>query len=640
MLIDSDEEEPRVKAKAPTAFVDSPKFEATAEEGPYPEVIQTLELSLGTAVLHVAVLPMTACPAEDAEMDLFREKIVFAVSCATNEVFVITLPLTPPSFESKARPELRKDLLAGKAGSGQWGETVVMLGGQTKYADGIAMALVKPKSSATSNRLKDQTSLSITPKPRVVVAAHNRQASGVLRLWDVSLDTAPGAEGRPIEPFQTEYLPNPLTSISFNPSHTTQLLAVSSPHATRVYDYAVPSMPSDELSTGPFPSQGSWQLSLHQPFARPTSTRKPILDAAWIAQGRAVLVLFADGMWGIWDVDGASPLGSTVLGKSSSGIRGAALTAFSASGYVEGISPLRTTNSQAKSRSSGGLEPMTPHTRRDAAASLASAATPERLATVNGGIVVTGLPVSGAPSGADESVVLWVGGLDHVCVIPGISRFWDMQIRKGAGGGVNLFSGAQPTRMIRLHDLNTGLLGERCCGVGAVVNFEKQKHGTSDGGLPVEILIQGESRLVIVRESDDGPGTRIGGVVSARRRLFNKNGGRAEMADAILVHPRPPSKAFDLSVNKAGSLRHPRTINGGRSGELDDGTKELSLPTRPRVGFLFGETLDAAADVGDDEATERDVEVEMLDIMEIDQALEELEEDRGNGKKKVFFEED
>jgi hypothetical protein len=49
-----------------------------------------------------------------------------------------------------------------------------------------------------------------------------------------------------------------------------------------------------------------------------------------------------------------------------------------------------------------------------------------------------------------------------------------------------------------------------------------------------------------------------------------------------------------------------------------------------------------AADASDDEeeAEERDVEEEMLDIMEIDRELEEMENERASGRKHVFFEEE
>ncbi|KAL0939759.1 uncharacterized protein CTRU02_206370 [Colletotrichum truncatum] len=637
MIIDSDEDEPPAKSsKASAPFIDKPEFEDAEEDTPYPEIIQTLDLSLGTAALHLAVLPMTPCPAEDAAWegaDVLKEKMVFTVACATNEVYVVTLPLTPPSPESKARPELRSSLLAGKAGSGQWGERVIFLGGQYKHSEGVAMSLIKPKTSSNSERIREQSGAS--QKPRLVVASHTREAAGTLRLWDVPLDVQPGEASGRINPFQTEYLPSPLSSISFNPTHLTQLLTVASPHAVRIYDFALPSLPPDDQATGPFPSQGSWLLSLFQPFTRPTSTRKPILDAAWIAHGRAVLALLADGTWGIWDVDGASPLGGSILGKNSSGIKGAALTAFSATGHVEGTGPLRTTAAVPRSNGNGDFVPMTPHSRRDAAASLSAGGSLERLVAIRGGIAVTPLPGSGSGS-ADESVVLWIGGLDNVSVIPAVSRFWDSQLRRGSGGGVNLFSGTTPTKMIRLHDLSTGLLGERCCGVGAAVNFAKLED--NDGGLQIEVLVMGESRLVIVHESEDAPGAKIGGVVSTRRRLFGDK--KAEPPSAIIVHPRPDQPrnvSFNLSVNKTRSLR-PKSRGRDSSVPDDDPTHDFTLPIgRPKSGFGFAETLSAAADLQDD-VTTRDVEVEMLDILEIDRALENMEDDRGSGRKKVFFE--
>ncbi len=71
--------------------------------------------------MHVAVLPMTPCAASDAGPDILQHKMVFTVSCATKDVYVVTLPLTPPSQASKARAELRTSLLASRLGKGKWG---------------------------------------------------------------------------------------------------------------------------------------------------------------------------------------------------------------------------------------------------------------------------------------------------------------------------------------------------------------------------------------------------------------------------------------------------------------------------------------------------------------------------------------
>ncbi|RSL78911.1 hypothetical protein CEP52_012289 [Fusarium oligoseptatum] len=606
MIIDSDDEEPPAKSKTAPQFEDKPEFEDEIEDGPYPEIVQTLDLALGTSVLKVAVMPMTLTPTEDAAWGgakILTEKMVFAVSCVTNDVYVITLPLTPPSPESKARPELKNDLLAGNAGSGAWGESLILLGGQSKHSEGIAINLIMPTATERPGT-----------KSRAVVASHSREASGVLHLWDVPLNPK-DKPTRALEPFQTEYLPNPLKSISFNPTHTTQLLTVSAVQGVRIYDFALASL-NDPDATGPLPGQGSWLLSLYQPFARPSATRKPILDATWIAHGRAVLALLADGMWGIWDIDGVSPArpGTILSSKLKSGVSGAALSAFNVSGYVEGTSSLRSVTMQNKESSTGEFAPMTPHTRRQATASLSSAITLDRLATIQGGIKVAALPTSGNAV-QDETVVLWVGGLEHVCVIPGILRFWDSQLRRGTGAGVDIFSGAQPTRMVKLLDLSTGLLGERCNGVGLVVDAN---HTTiQDGDLPADVLILGDSRIVIVREGDDGPGKKIGAVVNTRRRgLFSKK-------DAIIVHGKPgrPAKAtFNLSTVKPGTLRL-RSASGQQ--DITDLGLNNRAPSRPRVGFDFMDTLNDAADETDD-FTKRDVEVEMLDIMEIDKTLDSM----------------
>ncbi|OTA99715.1 hypothetical protein M426DRAFT_27255 [Hypoxylon sp. CI-4A] len=644
MIIDSDDED-TAPTKPAESFVDKPQFEDYVDEdAPYPEITQTLDLEFGTAVLHLAALPITACTAEDAAWggaDILKERIVFAASCASREVFLITLPLVPPSPLSKARAELQESLLAGKAGNGKWGETMTLLNGQIKGSDCLAITLIRSKNLSERSKSGERSRSESRSLARVVVAAHSPEGSGSLRLWDVPLEDSLKT-GRRVEPFQTEFLPKPLTSISFNPTHSTQLLCNSSPDAVRIYDYALASMAPDDLTEGPFPSQGSWLISFYPPFARPSSSRKPILAASWIAHGRAILVLLADGQWGIWDIDGVSPQGPALFGKPGSGIRGDALTEFNVSGYVEGTSPLRNPATQRVSGGGSDFVPMTPHARRDA---LTSSQGPERLAGVKGGIVVTSLPASTTTT-ADESVALWIGGPEHIFVIPGVLKFWDAQIRRGAGGGVNLFSGAQPTRMVRLSDLSVGLMGERCTGLGAIVRFVENNGASSasNEGLPVELLVCGETRLVILKESETVVGTRIGGVVGRRRRLS----GRAKENSAIVVYPRPeqPSSiAYNLSVGPRRKLSRYSTDDVFGESQSNENSfqnqveqKPMQLPTRPRSGFAFADSLSAAADVEQQaEEDERDVEVEMLDIMEIDRELDALDSGRGRGRKKVIF---
>lgn len=663
MILDSDEED---APSASAAFVDRPEFENEAVEDAagYPEVIQTLDLSLGLDVFHIAVLPIAPRAPGDAAGDaaILEEKMVFAVTCATGSVFLITLPLMPPSHDSKLREELRADLLAGAAGKGKWGETLVALSGQGKPADGVAITMVRDRPSSSASRARQSA--------RVIIAAHAKDASGTLRLWDVPIDQPSG--NAPLEPFQTEYLPSPLTGIAFNPSpsHSTQLLAVASPHAVRIYDLALPSIPQDDISEGPWPAHGSWLISLYPPFVRgtvPSCSRKPIVGASWISHGRAILTLLADGQWGIWDVEGAGPLGNgdnnSLFGKHNTGIRGAALTAFNVSGHLEGTSPLRNAASQ---RTSLGPNDLPPGGRRDTLLSMLSGG-PERLASIKGGVEVIQLPSSRGPASGEESAVLWLGGSDNlVCVIPVVAKFWDTQIRRSAGGGVNLFSGAQPSRMVRVTELNAGLLGERCCGVGAVPKFQRRQpapslddsdeNSSESTGLPVEVLIRGESRLVVVQEYQDIDTAPLRHPAQKLKRLELAN-KPLEPVSAIIVQHRPDapklSQNFEnLSIRPstrgsapAQSIKLFGSSFSQSQNNIDDESMEdqahMALPPRPHnMGLEFMDELDAAADAGYElDAEDRDVEHEIMDLMELDSQLEQMEEERQRGTKRVFFEE-
>ncbi|KAK4664570.1 Nucleoporin Nup37 [Podospora pseudopauciseta] len=677
MITDSDEED------VPPPFVDKPEFEdspTSTATPPLAEIIQTLDLAFGTAVLKIAVLPMPNTTSAEAAWngaDILKQKIIFAVTCATSEVYLITLPLTPPSNESKARPELRESLLAANAGKGVWGETLTLLGGQSRPCEGVAMTLAKSTAASRSRSVEPTTTQSQTRQSsRVIVAAHSREASGTLRFWNVPLDAKPGVISR-LEPFQTEYLPSPLSSISFNPTQLTQLLTVSSTHAVRLYDYSTPALPLEDASEGPFPIQGSWLLSLYPPFTRSatmSTSRKPIVAAEWIAHGRAVLTLLADGQWGIWDIEDASPTATSagsggLFSKASAGLRGSAITNFSVTGHLEGTSPLKnpaTQKSPAATGSSREFVPMTPHTRREALASANGG--PEKLVCVRGGITVTHLsPAKGTATG-DETALLWLGGSDPlVSVVPNVAKFWDSQLRKAAGGG-NLWSGTQLTRMARLTDLGAGLLGERCTGAAAIPkpvtanNSSASENGTPpvEASLPVEVLIQGESRVVFVHESEDAP-SFTSRLLGARKKV----GGRTDLepAKAILAYPRPEkpnSVAFNLSIahrpaseNAAllRSVRRPAAAGGLFSQDQPRGGDSLfpsvEAPAVPSqgasqtIGLRFINDLNFAADQPDDEqeAINRNIEEEMMDIMEIDRELEQMEDERERSTKRVFFEE-
>jgi hypothetical protein len=218
--------------------------------------------------------------------------------------------------------------------------------------------------------------------------------------------------------------------------------------------------------------------------------------------------------------------------------------------------------------------------------------------------------------------------------------------------------------MIRLTDLGTGLLGERCVGAAAIPkpvrnsttgangSTAKESGSNNSEGLPIEVLLQGESRLVIVHESEDASSL-------TSRLLGTRKKARLEPGPtkAILAYPRPEkpnSVAFNLSIAQrpgraAGGLFAPRSRQPTKglfdqptdilpSTEVPDETQ--SAPSSQQ-GFMFINDLDHAADQPGDEfeVAGRDIEQELMDIMEIDRELEQLESERERGTKRVFFEE-
>ena len=722
MILDSDDDSNAAPASTSTTFNDKPVFEdfvADTNAGGFSDVVQTLDLALSQSVLSVAVLPIAPCAAKDAEPSFLQEHMVFAITCrATTDVYVATVPLTPPSHEAKSRPQLRTDLVAGNLGKGAFGDTLVALGGCNRRCEGAAIALARQGTLPTTTGAR-----SSSPPTRLIVAAHSREASGTLRLWDVTVTAKRPSSDRAVDPFQTEYLPSPLTGLAFNPTHPTQLLAVDPQRAVRIYDYTIPAIPSDEANEGPHPPQGSWLLSLYPPFARggPTvASRKPIVAAAWIARGHAILALMADGQWGAWDIDRSSISGGTSNGRSgglfgaassTSGVRGAALTTFTISGQIEGTTPLR--NPVAASRKSkstdGDFVPMTPHTRRDAlVASFGTSGGAERIVATPGGVeVVQQWSLRGSSVGK-ETAVLWLGGADYIVgVIPDVDRFWDSQSRRvsGGGGGSNPFSGARPTRMIRLQDLDASLQGERCCGAAIVSWLPKQskpfhqdrgdgddEEEDKDEEEPskdqlLEIIVQGESRLVAVHESSED--SAVGGLTT---RLLAASAARKRTADAvtsaIVTEPRrrkPGTVKFDLDslpprsntglrkpLMPGGAGSTPRrpaltqslfdTPGAGASSQLaltpqkplsqrslfDENEVTLTMsmmrpPAQKRAvipDFAFAAELENAANASDDEQVVkgRNIEAEMLDIMEIDRELEAMEGRRDGGRHDIFFE--
>lgn len=493
--LDSDDEGPSI-----SKYVDKPEFEDEEEELdpalPYPNILQTLDLPLGTAVLHLAILPAAFLRPESYLPMAFaslKDKIVFTAACADNSLRLVTLPLTPPSPSSKLRPEFKKNIFDTDAGHGSWGETITTLEGHARAADGVSMTL---SSTNTSKELvRADSAPSALSEPSIIVSSHSSETTGLLLVFRIPLKPKLAK----FAPTQRLYLSSPATCISFNPSHSAPrsnyLLVAESGGVCRIYDYSLLSRTSEE-SDSPAAQQGTWLLSLYTGFkSRKSDTnhgnghglhsgfgRKTILDAKWVSGGRAVMVLLDDGEWAVWDIEGVAPGTSHgLLGRQ--GIKGGSKSEFALNGYIE---------SGTKSRPSGPAQltgskfaPMTPGTRKTAEPFSGRV---QQTGPVRGQLSTLELPSHSSTVSSDESIVFMYG--ETFTLIPSLAKYWATNPQGAGGVTANPFAGTTGARMIKLEGVD--LQGERCSG------FTQIPQTLMSSGLPSDVLILGEHRLTIL----------------------------------------------------------------------------------------------------------------------------------------------
>ncbi|KAH8595279.1 hypothetical protein B0O99DRAFT_672428 [Bisporella sp. PMI_857] len=482
--LDDDDDSPMT-----ATFVDKPEFEEDEEEHdpsrPYPNILQTLDLYFGADVQSIALLSTSILKADQgpkSSLQHIKQNIVFTAACGDNVVRLVALPLTPPSPASKSRPALGYNFTQANVGNGFWGETIVLLSGHQKPLDAVSMTVEYTDKSENAKSAE------------IIVASHSREVTGRLLLYRVSLSSPPSH----VEPFQTILLSSPARAISFNPAlpkevRSTHLLVADSTGVCRIYDYKrlVNAPANDEDSTSHVSEQGTWLLSLYPGFQRGKTEnyrgvhagmgRKAILDAKWVSNGKAILVLLNDGEWGVWDIEGAGPGASQGL-LSAQSITGGSQSSFSLTGFIEGATKIRAAAPPLQITASK-FAPMTPSTRKSADLFSGNASS----APVRGQLSVVDVSAS-LTSSSDESIVFWLG--ESFAVIPSLSKYWTANVRKSVTGG-NIFNGTPGGRIIKLESID--LQGERCSGIDQL-----PKTKTAPNGLPADIIILGEHRFTIL----------------------------------------------------------------------------------------------------------------------------------------------
>lgn len=465
-----DKETPMDVDEGEQQSTDQPVFEDEEEEldpaRPYHPIVQDLNLPIVTAVLNISFPRLPQLLQQDIEVTpgILQQNLVVALGCADSTVRILTLPLMPPTPQSKARENLRTDVSTGDAGHGNWGEQLLTLpssSGHRSLPKDISIAFM-PHSMLPSpeDMMEDDEGNEV---PNTTVAE-----DGLDDVWDVLVASCGSdqptdfvvhriplsADGLYIEAdsavqgalWKTGPVLNPAVAVDLyvptdsDSEQDPYLLLAEANGAVRILDCCASSETSNcRLIRSFHPGFETVSDGISRP--------RTVLDAKFVLGGQAVAVLTADGEWGVWNIS-VQKLGKLDQIEKGLSINGGIPTKFNLSGWIGGASSVASTvkSSSAKLESRSKLAPMTPGTRKVRQEALFTGAGTGPSRSNFGGIFVLSCGKNVSGRNADDTVVFWHG--DKPVMISSLSTYWQNKI-KGSGslfgdasGQVRILSGA------------------------------------------------------------------------------------------------------------------------------------------------------------------------------------------------------
>lgn len=523
MIIDSGDDEP---SKTAQTVDDKVEFEDEEEELdlsiPWPRVVQHVNIPLGAAAVDVCVPHMHSTLRGESDMpSILHDRIVVAVACSDSTARLLSLPLPPFSESMKAAASQ-----PGYSGIVQEAKLEAGPKGHHNIPNKVSFTWTPRESSEVDYEVADdegglRRSRQGHRKPDwdFLLASSSADVAGLLLIGRIPVDERKKSiQPDSIHDIQRVYLSSPAVDVAFNsasfPSKRhAQLLVADQKGVLRIYNPLGAAnarqrvrrgSDASSLSIRQQSSQGSWIASFSTPFHSSTqssdiaspslSTRKSILAAKWVCQGRGVLTLMADGEYGVWDFDGAAPSQARSASIGSFGFRGF-VGSSSRPSSSDGFS-----SADKKSRSSrSSLAPMTPKTRKEREEKLFSSSSPSTSAAASaarGGLAVSPRQPSSSSEAADESVVMWYAG--EAYIIANFRAFWKRSAEnRDAWNGIGTGSLFGPG-IARIEGLDTQ--GEL---ISAVDQFIDGSQSAMSSQQP-DLLISAESRLLILSKQVPG----------------------------------------------------------------------------------------------------------------------------------------
>jgi hypothetical protein len=430
----------------------------TDPDTPYSNIIQEIDLNLGSTVLYIAT---PSLPSQASQRPaIAKDDAIVAVHTADKKVSVLRIPLAPcsPRNSREAAESIMDSKIDMPVGKNMINDISIKI--STRFSSGISQTQTEPESV-------------------IRVAA----VSDVLRLW--RLPTSANEIFDEETTFQKLPLPSKATKVSFHPSTSSaKTLLVDTQGSVRIYDASAPKDPNLRPSSSDSMSidgeeAGKWVMTFQTPFhalsqEHPTvPARKVVLDAKWILGGRAILALLQDGEWGVWDfsvtAQNNKPVGDFVL-----------------HGFLGSAANAAPTDSGKQRKGSSKLAPMTPNTRKTKSQNFFSGATKASGAVSKGGICVAGNETITGQT--DESVMLWYDG--EVYTIPNVQQFWQRSLNASSSGVGSLYAPG----LSHIPDVN--MMNEHITSISQF-SAKFSSSGLGQMNTPRDFLVSAEHRFII-----------------------------------------------------------------------------------------------------------------------------------------------
>ncbi|KAJ9646793.1 hypothetical protein H2204_000485 [Knufia peltigerae] len=620
--LDDDDDDDRPRKGHPPAPAE---FEQEEQEidpaAPYADFLRCIDIPLGTAAVRIAV-PNIVKDLEQAPPEswpsLYLDHIVVTVACADLSIRLICAPLNPPA--------------PGEEDASKLGIDTIKIYGPNSHQDFISDIAITHTASVQDEKdgseqqqgshvgsKADQSSIS--RQWSLLIASISSTGAGLLLIHQVpvqshSISSAPEHH----LPIRRQYLRSSAMSakLAFNTCsypaerHSSLLITLSSASCVKLYqvfptysrERRGSTATADSVSTTrstktASSSRGKFLMSFLPPFlsntsGNVTSRRKGVLDARWVAEGRAILALLEDGEWGIWDLEAVGPSSSNtganlIRGQANiSGIHGGSLTKFAIRSIISSPTETKQKTANAEEQpASGSLAPMTPSTRKVRSEGLFSGlkedSTTSKPQNPRGSIYVEAVQ-SGRPH--DECAVISYG--DENVFISSVQSVWRSDIKPVRLPAVKL-GGQNPLRFSLLPKPRAGAESSGLFGISA---------STPD------FFIQTNHRLILsVSPVTDAVNATSNPSTHAAASLGPEASDQALLASGVL-----DVDGMDRLLDQMGG-------GGGRRGPTT--TTTTSFKSRPMniftksVGFQVDNDGDDDADEDDENYAGDDVDVAM-----------------------------